>query len=343
MTMFIHASDTLWFQLYLPVANIQIVWPGLLLLGLVLGFISGYWKIGGGWLLTPGLNALGLPMSFAVGTSLGVLAGSSLSLLRENLRYFSALYFQAFFLVFGAIAGIESGARMLLLLEFAGLSGPLLRWGYEIFLGLALGAMLFSPNWIRYIKTGEPLLVRGHARKVRTAKPLSGSCRSHRSGAITQGLSLGLGLGSGVLSGVLGTGIGLLRSPLFQILPDSTKVTRMTSDVLMKICTGLFALFTFTLKGRVDPVAVLLLLPVFLVGARIGKAAQKDFTRLTQKFLPGLVVSGTLLAVILKQENHGQLATVICLATSALACIPLVCTAFSSMIPLFRLSNGGIR
>jgi len=339
MTISVHTSGVLWFHLYLPVAGIQVIWPGLLLLGLVLGFISGYWKTGGGWLLTPGLNALGLPMSFAVGTSLSVLAGSSLSLLLKDLRYSPTLYFQVFFLQFGALAGIELGARMLLLLESASLSGPLLRWGYEILLGLAVGAMLFSPDWIRYIKTGAPFLVRSYTKRIRTDKSLTTSRRVRRSGAATQGLSLGLGLGSGILSGILGTGIGLLRLPLFQLLRDSTKGTSMTSEVLMKICTGFFALFTFSLKGRVDPVAILLLLPVFLVGAWMGGAAQEDITRLTQKILPGLIVSGTLLAVILKQENFGQLASVTCLVTSALACIFLVRAAFNSLIHLFRLSK----
>lgn len=53
--------------------------PGLLvLLGFLLGVLTGFFGVGGGWVLIPVLNILGLPMVSAIGTGFFMLVGKTL-------------------------------------------------------------------------------------------------------------------------------------------------------------------------------------------------------------------------------------------------------------------------
>ncbi len=49
-----------------------------MILGFGVGMIGGFFGMGGGWMVTPGLNILGFPMAFAIGTDITQMAGPSL-------------------------------------------------------------------------------------------------------------------------------------------------------------------------------------------------------------------------------------------------------------------------
>ena len=62
----------------MPIAGVKIFWPGLIILGIGVGVIGGFFGMGGAWMVTPGLNILGFPMAFAIGTDIAHMAGKSL-------------------------------------------------------------------------------------------------------------------------------------------------------------------------------------------------------------------------------------------------------------------------
>ena len=56
-----------WLYLYMPIAGLNIFWPGLVLIGFSVGTIGGFFGMGGAWMVTPGLASLGnefLPQPF---------------------------------------------------------------------------------------------------------------------------------------------------------------------------------------------------------------------------------------------------------------------------------------
>ena len=59
-----------WLYMYMPIAGVKIFWPGLVLIGFSVGVIGGFFGMGGAWMVTPGLNILGFPMAFAIGTDI---------------------------------------------------------------------------------------------------------------------------------------------------------------------------------------------------------------------------------------------------------------------------------
>ena len=66
-------------DIYLPIAAVSLNGFVLLILGTAVGFLSGVFGIGGGFLLTPLLILAGVPQAVAVATSANQLVGASVS------------------------------------------------------------------------------------------------------------------------------------------------------------------------------------------------------------------------------------------------------------------------
>src|ERR1700684_43059 len=66
-------------EIYLPIAEMSVHWLIILGMGLGVGFLSGLFGVGGGFLLTPLLVFYGIPSTVAVGTTLSHVTASSVS------------------------------------------------------------------------------------------------------------------------------------------------------------------------------------------------------------------------------------------------------------------------
>ena len=66
-------------EIYLPVAEMSVYWLLMIGLGLGVGFLSGMFGVGGGFLMTPLLVFSGIPSTVAVATTLSHVTASSMS------------------------------------------------------------------------------------------------------------------------------------------------------------------------------------------------------------------------------------------------------------------------
>src|SRR5436190_18393593 len=71
-------SSTL-MEIYLPVAEMSVNWLIIIALGTGVGFLSGMFGVGGGFLMTPLLVFAGIPSTVAVATTLSHVTASSMS------------------------------------------------------------------------------------------------------------------------------------------------------------------------------------------------------------------------------------------------------------------------
>ncbi len=101
-----------WLYTVVPVAGVNVWWPGLVILGLGVGIIGGFFGMGGAWMVTPGLNILGLPMAFAIGTDITHMAGKSLISTMRHAKFGNVDYKLSLIMVIGTIPGVELGARI---------------------------------------------------------------------------------------------------------------------------------------------------------------------------------------------------------------------------------------
>ena len=66
-------------EIYLPIAEMSVYWLVILGMGFAVGFLSGLFGVGGGFLLTPLLVFYGIPSGIAVATTLSHVTASSMS------------------------------------------------------------------------------------------------------------------------------------------------------------------------------------------------------------------------------------------------------------------------
>ncbi len=123
-----------WFYVLLPIAGVHVWWPGLVILGLSVGIIGGFFGMGGAWMVTPALNVLGFPMAFAIGTDITHMAGKSLISTMRHAKFGNVDCKLSLIMVFGTIGGLEIGARNIMWLERIGKIDFYVRCGYLVLL-----------------------------------------------------------------------------------------------------------------------------------------------------------------------------------------------------------------
>ena len=132
-----------WLYTLMPIANVPIAWPGLVILGLGVGIITGFFGVGGGWMVTPGLNILGFPMAFAVGTGVTQMAGPSLISTIRHAKFGNVDYRLGIIMVAGTVSGFEPGAQLVMWLERIGKVDLYVQYGYLALLTL-IASLVFT-------------------------------------------------------------------------------------------------------------------------------------------------------------------------------------------------------
>ena len=143
-----------WLYILMPIAGVKIFWPGLIILGIGVGVIGGFFGMGGAWMVTPGLNILGFPMAFAIGTDIAHMAGKSLISTMRHGKFGNVDYKLGCIMIIGTVAGFEIGAQMIMWLERIGIVGPVVRWMYLVLLAL-IAWMVFHDVAVKRRKERE--------------------------------------------------------------------------------------------------------------------------------------------------------------------------------------------
>ena len=123
-----------WLYILMPISGVNIFWPGLIILGFGVGIIGGFFGLGGAWMVTPGLNILGFPMAFAIGTDVAQMAGKSLISTMRHGKFGNVDYMLGITMLVGTVIGVEIGAQMVMWLERIGSVDKVVRWLYVVLL-----------------------------------------------------------------------------------------------------------------------------------------------------------------------------------------------------------------
>src|SRR4051812_1080355 len=104
-------------EIYLPIAEMSVNWVFLIGLGLGVGFLSGLFGVGGGFLLTPLLVFYGIPSTVAVGTTLSHIAASSVSGAMTQWRRRAIDFRMAGIMLLGGFVGTLCGVWLFALMR----------------------------------------------------------------------------------------------------------------------------------------------------------------------------------------------------------------------------------
>jgi uncharacterized membrane protein YfcA len=122
--------------LYLPIAEMSVSVAVFLALGAAVGFISGLFGVGGGFLLTPLLTFLGIPPAVAVATCNAHVVASSVSGAVTHYRRNNVDVKMGLVMLTAGLFGTALGVEVVRLLRRAGLFELTVSLTYVTFLGV---------------------------------------------------------------------------------------------------------------------------------------------------------------------------------------------------------------
>jgi uncharacterized membrane protein YfcA len=304
-------------EILFPNAGVAVSLPLLLLLGLILGTLSGFFGVGGGFLITGGLLVFGVPPIFAVGTGLTLIMGSSLINTLKHRRLGNVDLKLGILMVMGTIPALFLAERLNTALEAAGLAGPVIRYIY-IFVLAALGLFMVYDHFKSRRRTGvQPgeISTARLARRVQSLRIPPHSLRIPGFGTVPTYVSLpksgieslsvfipiGIGFGVGFFAGLLGAGGGFILMPILIFVLGVPTTVAIGTDLFQIVITGSMGTFLYSLSNHVDPLMVVIMLAAASAGTQLGTTATKFVEASRIRVMYGLTILSGSVAVGLEQ------------------------------------------
>ncbi len=298
-----------WLYVLMPIAGVKIFWPGLIILGVGVGIIGGFFGMGGAWMVTPGLNILGFPMAFAIGTDIAHMAGKSLIATMRHGKFGNVDYKLGFIMIIGTVGGFECGAQMVMWLERLGNVEKVVRYIYLVLLFLITWMVFHDVNKRRQ-KEKAALAAGQEVDKLATGIEWHKTLHkikippmvTLKEAGITCSVWLPILVSffTGWLAGILGIGGGLIRMPALIYLLGCPTHVAVGTDLFEVMISGIYGAGSYTYKGRTELVAAIIMLVGASIGAQVGTVATKYIKGYGIRIAFGLAVAGCALSIVLK-------------------------------------------
>ena len=279
-------------QIYLPIADIPINVLLVLSMGLVVGFISGMFGIGGGFLMTPLLIFVGISPAVAVASVTSHIAASSFSSAISYWRRKTIDLPLATMLLAGGILGTASGVWLFTLLRSLDMLDLLIALSYVILLG-SVGALMVTESLRAIVRTrqGKPIVLRRPGSHT-WLHGLPIKLRFKRSKIYVSAIPVWvIGYVIGFIGAMMGIGGGFLLVPMliyFLRVPTATVIG--TSAVLTLITMASATVMHATTNHLVDALLALILMTGGVTGAQFGARAGQKMSPERLRLLLGLLV-----------------------------------------------------
>jgi uncharacterized membrane protein YfcA len=259
-------------QIYLPIAEMSANIITLIGMGGLVGFMSGMFGVGGGFLMTPLLIFIGVPPAVAVASEANQIVASSVS---GGLAYWQRRAIDVpmgLILMFGGLAGSYSGVQIFKALRALGQVDLLISLSYVLFLSV-IGSLMLRESI-------QALNARRKGQPVRARRPgqhswilgLPFRMRFRRSKLYISVIPpLIIGFFVGMMSAIMGVGGGFIMVPaMIYILRMPTNVVIGTSLFQIIFVTASVTVFHAVENQTLDIVLAVLLMIGGVIGAQIG-------------------------------------------------------------------------
>jgi uncharacterized membrane protein YfcA len=262
-------------NIYLPIAEMSVNVAVFLSMGCAVGFLSGMFGVGGGFLLTPLLIFMGVPTAVSVGTGSMQILASSVSGAIAQYRRRNVDIKMGLVLVAGGVVGAAIGVGLVRILRQIGQFDLFVSLSYVLFLGAVGGLMMIeSVGTIRRARSGNPVT----ARKTGQHSWVHGlpfKMRFKRSKLYISALPpAAIGAFVGFLAAVMGVGGGFVMVPaMIYLLRVPTSVVIGTSLFQIVFVMAVTTLLQAMQNKTVDVVLAMLLIVGGVIGAQLGVIA----------------------------------------------------------------------
>jgi uncharacterized membrane protein YfcA len=275
--------------IHLPIAQIAVDPLILTLIGMGVGFLSGLFGVGGGFLLTPLLIFYGVPAAVAVSTQANQVLATSIAGVSSHWRDRAVDVRLGTLMLMGGLTGSTVGVGVFSLLKYFGVVDETIAVLYVVFLGVVGGLMGWESVGALGKTGGDP----GRRTRLRAwMRGLPMKRRFPRSGLYISIIPpLGVGFFVGILAAVLGVGGGFILAPaMVYLLGVPTRVMVGTSLFQIIFLTAYVTFLQATFNGTVDLVLAFVLMIGGVAGAQLGAVAGRKLKAAQLRLLLALVV-----------------------------------------------------
>ena len=254
---------------YLPIAELEVNIFIILSSGFVVGFMSGLFGVGGGFLMTPILIFLGIPPATAVATEANQILGSSSSGAVAHGSKGNIDYEIGLFLLIGGIFGSTLGVIFFKFMRDAGNLDLIISILYILFF-LTLGTLMFAESALSMYKKEVSTTRIRSKRNIFHKLPLRFRFRKSKI-YISILLPISIGCFVGILSALMGVGGGFVMVPAMIYLLGMNTVSAVgTSLFQIVFVTMNVTILQATFNQAVDLVLAVYLLIGGVIGAQFG-------------------------------------------------------------------------
>jgi len=285
-------------QIYLPIAEMSVDVFLLLGLGGIVGFLSGIFGVGGGFLMTPLLLFIGIPPAVAVASQANQIVAASVSGVIAHWRRDNVDFTMGWVMIAGGALGSVVGVSLFGLLKAIGQIDFVISLTYVVFLGGIGTLMLIESGKVLLRRNKNTPLARRKLHQHGWAHGLPLKMRFQRSKLyISAILPFAVGAFIGLLAAIMGVGGGFLMVPaMIYLIGMPTQIVIGTSLFQIIFVAALVTFLQAVQNQTVDVVLALILLVGSVVGAQFGTRAG---SRLRGEEVRGLLAV-IVLAVCLK-------------------------------------------
>lgn len=265
--------------IYLPIAGVSISIYLLFGLGIIVGFLSGLFGVGGGFLLTPLLIMIGIPPTVAAASDSNQIVAASTSGTLAHWRRGNVDLKMGLYLLIGGVIGGTVGVQIIKILRATGNADFVIKITYIIMLAI-IGVYMFQES-LSNLRTAKGTLSIQKNKNVVEKNPswfaslyqsLPFQTHFDKSGVTLSIFTpLFLGVLVGILAAIMGVGGGFIMVPVMVYLlrmPMHVVVGTSLFQILLT-CINVTFMQAFY-NHTVDIMLALILLTGSTIGAQLG-------------------------------------------------------------------------
>ncbi len=292
-----------------------------LLLGFCVSTMSGFYGIGGGWLITPALNILGVPMPYAIGTSLVyIIIVSGLGTIThrkvKNVKYTAGIIIGV-----SSILGIYLGKKLILHFEQAGTVDSFVRMMYIIFLIIVGIFMMVEQKLAPGTKenSGRRLIFKPHVKI---------TIDENRSAYVSAWALILSGVFIGFLKSTMGVGGGFVLLPILIYLVKLPVPAAAGTSLFTVMIAGITGAAAYIVSNNIDWACVVYMTITSIAGTILGASATKkvDPGKIKIFFAITLFLGG--ISVLFKQLRFDLMSNVSVFGIAGVSTLMIIYAAY---------------
>ena len=287
-------------HIYLPIAEMSVNIFLILAMGGGIGFLSGLFGVGGGFLMTPLLIFIGVPAPVAVGTEANQIVASSVSGVLAHWRRGNVDFKMGSILLVGGFFGSSAGVVLFKYLQLIGQIDLVIKLSFVVFLGI-IGSLMFWESIRTIIRSHNPASRRRKLHQHNWLHGLPFKVRFRKSKLYISAIPpFAIGAVVGVLSAIMGVGGGFIMVPaMIYLLGMPTSVVIGTSLFQIIFVTANVTFLQALTVQTVDILLAVLLLAGAVVGAQFGSKYSVRMKGEQLRALLAIMVLGVCIKIII--------------------------------------------